>query len=174
MGEEIRATVTLYDRYNKRKHSLGDHLRATIQNDVLKASAPCFVTANRDATQTVACETLWTGTSTIIVTLAHTRETITAYYRIRTQLLATESIIGLFTNSKYREETICHPNNEHLRKHTNYTELCNMTNINSGMPFYCGKPRSELLLCRHWQFVRWPKQRPEIKTTECEDTLLKR
>ncbi|XP_053386515.1 uncharacterized protein LOC123538900 [Mercenaria mercenaria] len=55
IGEDIRAIVTLYDGYGNRKHSRGDHLRATIENKVLKASAPCVVTDNNDGTQTVTC-----------------------------------------------------------------------------------------------------------------------
>ncbi|XP_045178699.1 NXPE family member 4-like isoform X2 [Mercenaria mercenaria] len=85
IGEDIRAIVTLYDGYGKRKHSGGDHLRATIENKMLKAAVPCVVTDNNDGTQAVTCEALWSGTSTIQVTLAYTREAITAIYRIRTQ-----------------------------------------------------------------------------------------
>ncbi|XP_045165754.2 NXPE family member 4-like isoform X1 [Mercenaria mercenaria] len=174
IGETIRATVTLHDGYNKRKYSGGDHLRARIQNKVLKASAPCIVTYNKDGTQTVACEALWTGTSTIIVTLAHTVETIATNYRLKTQVLATRVLEGLFKSRNYSEVTTCHPNHVHLLKHKSYRELCNMTYMNSGMPFYCGKPKSEHLLCEDWQFVREGEIFPGFQTTQCEQTLLNR
>ncbi|XP_053380195.1 NXPE family member 4-like [Mercenaria mercenaria] len=179
IGEEIIALVKLYNGYGKRKHSGGDHLRATLENKKHKASVPCVVTDNRDGTQTVACESLWTGTATINVLLAYTRETITSIYRIRTQVLATRNIYGMFrcrtysSQISYSEDTICHPNHTYLLKLTNYTELCNMTYINSGMPFYCGKPKDEHLLCQDLELVRTRQPFPELPVTECEDTLLK-
>ena len=76
----------MYNGYGKRIKSGGDHLRGTIENKQLQASAPCVVTDNGDGTHCVVCETLWPGNSSIIVTLAYTRETVTAQYRIRKQV----------------------------------------------------------------------------------------
>ncbi|XP_045179899.2 NXPE family member 1-like isoform X2 [Mercenaria mercenaria] len=174
IGDEIRTIVTLYDGYGKRKYSGGDHLRATIENKSLNASVPCVVTDNKDGTQTVACTALWSGTSTLHFVLAYSRETITTHYRIRTQVLATRNIYGMFKSRTYREETACHPNHTDLLKHTNYTQLCNMTYINSGMPFYCGKPKDEHLLCQDWQLVHKHQPYPRLQITECEKILLKR
>lgn len=174
LGEQIKATVTLHDGYRRRKYSGGDQLRATIENKTLKASAPCIVTDNKDGSYTVICEALWSGTSSILVTLAYTRETITSIYRVRTQLLATRILHGKFKSRNYEEDVVCHPNSTHLLKLTNYTELCNMTYANSGMPFYCGKPNNEHLLCQDWEQIRNHLPYPELPLTECEETLLKR
>ncbi|XP_045165760.2 NXPE family member 1-like [Mercenaria mercenaria] len=172
VGDEIRTIVTLYDGYGKRKDSGGDHLRATLENKDLKVSAPCVVTDNRDGTQMVACVALWSGTSTINVVLAYARETITTNYRIRTQVLATRNLYGMFKSRTFSEETTCHPNHTYLLKHINYSELCNMTYMNSGMPLYCGKPKDEHLLCQDWQLVRTHEPYPKLQVTECEQTLL--
>jgi hypothetical protein len=72
------------DGYGKRIR--GDHLRATIENKQLQASAPCVVTDNMNGTHSVTCEAFWSGTSSIIVVLAYPREIIATNYRIRTQV----------------------------------------------------------------------------------------
>jgi hypothetical protein len=46
--------------------------------------------------------------------------------------------------------------------------------MNSGMPFYCGKPKDEHLLCQDWEQVRTHTPYPELQLSDCEDTLLKR
>ncbi|XP_053385655.1 NXPE family member 2-like [Mercenaria mercenaria] len=94
IGETIRIVATLYDGYGKRKYSGGDHLRATIENKDLKASAPCVVTDNRNGTHFVACEALWSGVSAINISLAYARETITSIYRIRTQVCMQSSFLN--------------------------------------------------------------------------------
>ncbi|XP_053386121.1 NXPE family member 4-like [Mercenaria mercenaria] len=179
IGEEVVALVKLYDCYGNRKRTGGDHIRATLENKQLKASVPCVVTDNRNGTQTLVCEALWIGTATINVLLAYTRETVTSLYRIRTQGLATRHIFGMFksrTYSKdinYSEVTTCHPNHTYFLYHENNTAFCNFTYINSGLPFYCGKPKDEHLLCHDWELVRTGDPFPELPITECEDILLK-
>jgi hypothetical protein len=68
-------------------------LRVTIENKQLKASAPCVVTDNENDTHYVTCEAFWSGTSSIIVTLAYTREEIASHYRMRTQVSTTQDIL---------------------------------------------------------------------------------
>ena len=33
-----------------------------------------------------------------------------------------------------------------------FPEVCNLTSLNSGMPWYCGKPSKPGLACYHWAF----------------------
>ncbi|XP_060571899.1 NXPE family member 2-like [Ruditapes philippinarum] len=174
IGDEITILVTMKDGYGKRIMFGGDQLRGTIENKQLQASAPCVVTDNMNGTHSVTCEAFWSGTSSIIVVLAYPREIIATNYRIRTQVLATRNIYGLFKSRNYQEDMTCHPNHTHLIKNTNYTELCNLTYMNSGMPFYCGKPKDEHLLCQDWEQVRTHTPYPELQLSDCEDTLLKR
>ncbi|XP_060552607.1 NXPE family member 4-like [Ruditapes philippinarum] len=86
IGDEITILVTMKDGYGKRIMFGGDHLRATIENKQLQASAPCVVTDNMNGTHSVTCEAFWSGTSSIIVVLAYPREIIATNYRIRTQV----------------------------------------------------------------------------------------
>ncbi|XP_045197265.2 NXPE family member 4-like [Mercenaria mercenaria] len=171
IGDRIRAVIILHDSYGKRKHSGGDILRATIQQKLLSASAPCEVTDNLDGSHTLICEALWTGTSIITASLAYVREKITAIYRVGTQVLSYRVIVGQFRSRNYSQETPCHPNHTHLLKLTNYTRFCNLTYLNSGMPFYCGKPTDEHLLCQDLMSVkaRNPYNKPYL--TNCEKML---
>ncbi|XP_053381006.1 NXPE family member 1-like [Mercenaria mercenaria] len=67
----------------------------------------------------------------------------------------------------------CHPNNTHLRLLTNYTQLCNLTSFNTGMPFYCGKPTNKLLSCKNLQRVKMEKCEV-LPITDSEKVLFKR
>ena len=81
---------------------------------------------------------------------------------------------GLFKSGIYQEETACHPNKTVLLKYTNYTELCDMTYINSGMSYFCGKPKDEHLLCEDWELGRFSRTYPDLHLTACDEALLMR
>ncbi|XP_053389562.1 NXPE family member 1-like, partial [Mercenaria mercenaria] len=171
IGDKIRAVIILHDGYGKRKHSGGDILRATIQQKKLSASAPCEVTDNLDGSHTLICEALWTGTSIITAILAYIREKITAIYRVGTQVLSYRVIVGQFRSRHYSQETPCHPNHTHLLKFTNYKRFCNLTYLNSWMPFNCGKPTDEHLLCQDLMSIKARNLHNEPYLTNCEKML---
>ncbi|XP_053376903.1 NXPE family member 4-like [Mercenaria mercenaria] len=172
IGETIRAVVTLYNGYGKRKHSGGDQIRATIESNMFLASAPCVVTDNRDGTHVVFCEALWSGDSKINVSLAYTREVITRLYGRKLKTLSLFPIYGTYMKGNYTEDTLCHPIHKNLLTLTNYTEICDLTSQNSGMPFFCGRPSNENLLCEDLQLLIVDRNGSVKESlTDCEKNL---
>ncbi|KAL4218892.1 Neurexophilin [Mactra antiquata] len=174
LGEVIRITITVYNDYGLRKSTGGDQLRATLHNLKFSAHAPGIVTDNNDGTYTAELKAFWTGPSVVNVSISYTRELITALYRVRNQLLATRNIVGQFTSRTYTETRMCHPSHKRMVEVFNRSEICNMTYINSGMPFYCLKPTNQHLLCQDWTHVKTNQPYPELPYSDCEEKLLKR
>ncbi|XP_053376872.1 NXPE family member 4-like [Mercenaria mercenaria] len=174
IGETIRAVVTLFNGYGKRKYSGGDQIRATIESNMFLASAPCVITDNRDGTHAVFCEALWSGDSKINVSLAYTREVITRLYDRKLKTLPKNLIYGTYMKGNYTEDTPCHPIRKNLLILTSYTEICDLTSQNSGMPFFCGRPSNENLLCEDLQVLnldRLGSNSVKGSLTDCERKL---
>ena len=53
------------------------------------------------------------------------------------QPLIGRNIGGLFKTKQREEQTLCYPDPKGL---TDYRALCNLTEANGGMPWFCGKP----------------------------------
>ena len=58
--------------------------------------------------------------------------------------------MAYFISGEHKEKTACHPNATHLIRHTGESTLCNFTYQNSGMPWYCVRPKGIHLLCEDW------------------------
>ena len=70
------------------------------------------------------------------------------------------------------EDVFCHPNRSHLLARTKHKDACNFTSLNSGLPWYCGKPIHKLLECNDWKFVRKGTHGINNSLTACEKDLL--
>ncbi|XP_045192086.2 NXPE family member 1-like [Mercenaria mercenaria] len=162
IGDKIYVQATLYDSYGRQKTTGGDHLRARISNAALNAFAPGVVYDLRNGSYTIVFEALWSGKSYISATIAYTREAITAQYRLTSAQFALRLILAKYKSQQYHEDAVCHPDDKHLLVKTKYKDVCNFTSLNSGMPWYCGKPLNPKLQCNDWTLVKhllpkWPK-----------------
>ncbi|KAL4222941.1 Neurexophilin and PC-esterase domain [Mactra antiquata] len=172
-GEVIHVIVQVYDGYGYKKTTGGDLLRATMHDREYNYHASGVVIDNLDGTYLVEIKAFWTGPSIIKVILAYTREAITAVYRVRTEVLSTRNVYAKFQNGAYNEKSLCHPNRGRLLGATRNAVLCNMTVINTGMPFYCVKPKRHNLTCEHWKLVSSKTPYPTLSFTKCESSLFK-
>ncbi|XP_045159628.2 NXPE family member 3-like [Mercenaria mercenaria] len=172
IGDKIYVIATLFDSYGGRKLSGGDHLRARIWNQNLNASAPGVVYDHNNGSYTLIFEALWSGKSRISATISYTREAITAFYRMTSEVVSLRNIFAKYKVNNYDEDSLCHADLNHLLAHTNYKDACNFTSLNSGMPWYCGKPQNPQLRCSDWKFLK--SDRPKIPSTisKCEKELL--
>ena len=89
------------------------------------------------------------------------------------KLRSTREIEGIFSVDKLREKALCHPTRDALIG-ANYSEICNLTGDNSGMPWYCGKPKNVRLVCEDWTGCNNKMPFPDLPLTPCESALLKR
>lgn len=108
------------------------------------------VTDNGDGTYTGEVRFYWRGATTIRVKLGCTLETFcrrkNAMLKYGNSAFALKKPWGmkaLFQTNATKEETRCGI----YDKIQGYTKLCNLTTLNDGIPWFCGKPNSEKLNC---------------------------
>ncbi|XP_060568626.1 NXPE family member 3-like [Ruditapes philippinarum] len=171
LGDTITVQTTMYDAYGQAKTTGGDNIRGRMSSPDLRAYAPGTVKDHNNGTYSIIFEALWSGEAYITVTIAYTREAITAMYRLHLTQISLKLILTKFQTGNIQEDVICHPD-ENLTAYTKYKDVCNFTQLNSGMPWYCGKPHNPKLSCSHWTKVRhvlptWPKS-----ISKCEKELL--
>ncbi|XP_045159620.2 NXPE family member 3-like [Mercenaria mercenaria] len=170
IGDKIYVRATLFDSFGKQKSTGGDHLRARIWNS--NASAPGVVYDHNNGSYTLIFEALWSGRSWISATISYTREAITAFYRITSEVVSLIYIMAMYKANNFEEDALCHPDVNHLITRAKYKDACNFTNLNSGMPWYCGKPKSPNLKCSDWNLLKvsYPGLPPSL--SECEKKIL--
>ncbi|XP_052253097.1 NXPE family member 3-like [Dreissena polymorpha] len=173
VGDMIPLMITTRDYAGNFKRVGGDFLKIFLCNDHMRSAIRGRVIDHGNGTYTAEVEAAWSGKSEVIVTLSYPREAITAMYRTRKEMVSLEYIYAGFQNGNMSEETICHPYLSAFEKGLNYSEVCNLTYENSGMPWYCGKPRNIYLLCEDWYYSH-VSQGLLIPLTEVERELLNR
>ena len=55
-----------------------------------------------------------------------------------------------------------------------FPELCNLTALNSGLPWYCGKPSEPGLGCHHWAWSTNTETTTRYPLSEAENSLMLR
>ncbi|WAR16284.1 NXPE1-like protein [Mya arenaria] len=170
----IIVQIELYDHAGNRKSSGGELVKVTLtRSDLTNTAVTGYVLDNGNGSYTAEIEALWAGKSNLSASLVYSRQAIAALYRIRREILSTRVIQATFSSRTYQETTDCHPNISHLLKLKNYSAFCNFTYINSGMPWYCGRPRDIHLLCEDWHAVK-TQAFPPLPITKVEDTIISR
>ena len=93
---------------------------------------------------------LWPGEIQIKVGLTYNRETLRAISFVKLAVRTTKFIAAGFFSDFGNAATLCAtcpfvPGG--------YEELCDLSESNGGLPWYCGKPRNPALSCNHWTHV---------------------
>ncbi|WAR16302.1 NXPE3-like protein [Mya arenaria] len=178
LGDIIKVKIELYDHAGIRKSSGGEVVKVILTgSDLTNTAATGYVIDNGNGSYTAEIEALWAGKSKLSASLVYSRQAIAALYRMRREIqiqhmiLSTRVIQATFSSRTYQETTDCHPNVSHLLKLKNYNAFCNFTYINSGMPWYCGRPRDIHLLCEDWHAVKL-QGAPPLPITKLEETII--
>ncbi|XP_052762206.1 NXPE family member 3-like [Mya arenaria] len=154
LGEVIEVSVTLVTYGGVRKTNGGDFVQIIVRSRDNTTSSVAYNTIdNRDGTYTCSVRLLWEGQVEVVGILVFPKEVIVADYRLRNEILSTHGIKALFKNGNTEEEHFCHPNHIHLMRRMNYSSVCNFTYLNSGIPWYCGRPGNINLLCNDWEYL---------------------
>jgi hypothetical protein len=90
------------------------------------------------------------------------------------QVLAMVNIEARYEHENETEDALCHPDVNHLNVHTHYKEICNFTLLNSGLPWFCGKPENKNINCKDWKYSRHTYQDNTYLLNQCEQDVLKR
>ncbi|KAL5012521.1 hypothetical protein ScPMuIL_011072 [Solemya velum] len=172
VGEIVGLRVVIRNGRGKKREQGGDIVRLWLTTGGTKRSSMIgSVTDNRDGTYTIPVKVFIPGEFQVKAMIANSRESLRTLYRIRGVGANLQLDRGRFINGNLSEATPCNP----LLSAFGGEQACDLTEINYGMPFYCGSPSSPGLSCRDWKYNE-PINRSgvAISLTPMEELLLSR
>ncbi|XP_033751063.1 NXPE family member 1-like [Pecten maximus] len=150
LGEDIKVEIILYDGYGKQLTRGGDILRIWLKSEIKDASVNGYVVDHKNGSYTGHVLALWTGKCIIKVSIAATREHIAIVLNyIENHGLMHDMDAG-FKNDETAEQTACSvkPNVFGSK------DVCNFTEENYGLHWFCAKPKIRTLNCKDWKFTK--------------------
>ncbi|KFP78836.1 NXPE family member 3, partial [Apaloderma vittatum] len=135
VGDELEVLVRMKDFQGKPKQYGGDYLQARIHSPLLKAGATGRIVDCHNGLYKVFFTLLWPGEVKVSVSLVHPSEAIQVLLRLREERPDRVYFKSSFKSGRYSETTEC---NVCLRGDL---PVCNFTDLYTGEPWFCYKPR---------------------------------
>ncbi|KFP03161.1 NXPE family member 3 [Calypte anna] len=135
VGDELEVLVRMKDFQGKPKQYGGDYLQARIHSPLLKAGATGRVVDCHNGLYKVFFTLLWPGEVKVSVSLVHPSEAIQVLLRLREERPDRVYFKSSFKSGRHSETTEC---NVCL---SGDLPVCNFTDLYTGEPWFCYKPR---------------------------------
>ncbi|XP_028427147.1 NXPE family member 3-like [Perca flavescens] len=136
VGDQLEVRINMSDFQGRPKKSGGDLLLARLHNQKLGAGVAGQVVDHLNGSYSAVFSLLWEGDAQVEVTLAHPSEAITVLKRLNSEEPDRIGFKSLFRSGSISETTIC---NVCLRP--TQQPLCNHTDLRTGEPWFCYKPK---------------------------------
>ncbi|XP_077583781.1 NXPE family member 3 [Stigmatopora nigra] len=136
VGETLEALVHMHDFKGRPKRYGGDFLLARLHWRELEAGVAGHVLDHGNGLYTVRFPLLWEGWAQAEVMAVHSSEAVAVLRRLRETRSDRVFFISLFRSGPYSKTTecnVCLPQNR--------GPLCNFTDLRTGEPWYCYKPK---------------------------------
>ncbi|XP_068163677.1 NXPE family member 3-like isoform X2 [Antennarius striatus] len=137
VGDQLEVIIQMYDFSGIPKNSGGDFFVARLHNSKLGAGVGGQVVDHLNGSYTAVFPLLWEGSAEVEVTLVHPSEAITVLHRLTKEQPDRISFQSLFHSGSNSETTTC---NICLRP--TQQGLCNYTDLGTGEPWFCYKPKN--------------------------------
>ncbi|XP_074392175.1 NXPE family member 3 [Zonotrichia albicollis] len=135
VGDQLEVLVRMKDFQGKPKQYGGDYLLARIHSPGLKAGAAGRIVDGHNGLYKVFFTLLWPGEVKVSVSLVHPSEAIQVLVRLREERPDRVYFKSSFKSGRYSETTecnVCLPAG---------LPVCNFTDLYTGEPWFCYKPR---------------------------------
>uniref|UniRef100_A0A8C4JIF9 Neurexophilin and PC-esterase domain family member 3 n=1 Tax=Dromaius novaehollandiae TaxID=8790 RepID=A0A8C4JIF9_DRONO len=135
VGDQLEVLVRMKDFQGKPKQYGGDYLQARIHSPLLKAGAVGRVVDCLNGFYKVFFTLLWPGEVKVSVSLVHPSEAIQVLLRLREERPDRVYFKSSFKSGRFSETTecnVCLPGD---------LPVCNFTDLYTGEPWFCYKPR---------------------------------
>ncbi|NWI13190.1 NXPE3 protein, partial [Crypturellus soui] len=135
VGDQLEVLVRMKDFRGKPKQYGGDYLQARIHSPLLKAGAVGRVVDCHNGFYKVFFTLLWPGEVKVSVSLVHPSEAIQVLLRLREERPDRVYFKSSFKSGRFSETTecnVCLPGD---------LPVCNFTDLYTGEPWFCYKPR---------------------------------
>ncbi|XP_043557528.1 NXPE family member 3-like isoform X2 [Chiloscyllium plagiosum] len=135
VGDQLQVMLQMYDFEGHPKRYGGDYLQARIHTPALKAGSAGTVIDKQNGTYYINFTLFWPGKVEVSVLLVHPSEGIQALKRLREEQPERVYFQSTFKSGAVSETTVC---NLCLSQSQ---PLCNFTDIRTGEPWFCYRPK---------------------------------
>ncbi|XP_015258873.1 PREDICTED: NXPE family member 3-like [Cyprinodon variegatus] len=136
VGDQLKVLIKIADFHSRPKKSGGDVLLARLHSPTLHAGVAGQVVDHLNGSYTAVFSLLWEGSAQVEVTLVHPSEAVTVLQQITQEQPARISFKSIFGSGSVTETATC---NVCLKSPPE--QLCNFTDIRTGEPWFCYKPK---------------------------------
>uniref|UniRef100_A0A3B5M7V1 NXPE C-terminal domain-containing protein n=1 Tax=Xiphophorus couchianus TaxID=32473 RepID=A0A3B5M7V1_9TELE len=136
VGDQLEVLIQIADFHGRRKSSGGDVLLARLHNPTLFAGVAGRVLDHRNGSYTAAFSLLWEGSAQVEVTLVHSSEAVTVLQKLTQEQPDRVFFRSLFRSGSATETTTCN-----VCLQAPLEKLCNYTDLHTGEPWFCYKPK---------------------------------
>lgn len=158
VGDQIKVDIVLFDSHLRRINDDRDTLRIWMIDRILNASVGGYVESYGNGTYLGVVEALWVGNPEIKVAIGCNKEHVGIFLNYVKVHGTFHFVKGIFQkeNVKGTATTQCTsiPNSPLYQG----AEVCNYTEDNSNLPFYCAKPKN--YDCKNWEIFRNQGEEP--------------
>ncbi|XP_062416350.1 NXPE family member 3-like [Pungitius pungitius] len=137
VGDQLEVMIQTFDFQGRPKKSGGDFLTARLHNRTLEAGVAGQVVDHLNGSYSAVFSLLWEGDAQIEVTLVHSSEAVSVLDRLNREQPDRIYFKSLFRSGSLSETTIC---NVCLRP--TQQPVCNYTDLRTGEPWFCYKPKN--------------------------------
>lgn len=135
VGDVLEVLVQMHDFHGRPKRYGGDFLLVRLHSPELGAGVAGKVLDHRNGFYSALFPLLWVGLAQVEVTMVHSSEAVAVLQQLREDRSDRVFFQSLFRLGSLSETTVC---NMCLPPHQ---PLCNYTDLNTGEPWYCYKPK---------------------------------
>ncbi|XP_070709997.1 NXPE family member 3-like [Pempheris klunzingeri] len=136
VGDQLEVRINMYDFEGHPKKSGGDFLLARLHNLTLGAGVAGHVVDHLNGSYSAVFTLLWEGSAQVQVTLVHPSEAVTLLRRLSNEQPDRVRFQSIFRSGPISETTFC---NVCLRP--TQLPVCNYTDVRTGEPWFCFKPK---------------------------------
>ena len=138
VGDQLEALVQMQDFQGRPKSYGGDFLVARLHSPELGAGVAGMVVDHLNGSYSALFPLLWEGVAQVAITMVHSSEAVAVLQRLREQRPDRFFFQSLFRWGELSETTVCNMCLPHNRPQE---PLCNYTDLHTGEPWYCLKPK---------------------------------
>ncbi|XP_056286733.1 NXPE family member 3-like [Pseudoliparis swirei] len=136
VGDELEVMIQASDFQGRPKKSGGDFLLARLHNLTLEAGVVGQVVDHLNGSYSAVFSLLWEGDAQVEVTLVHSSEAISVLDRVTRNQPDRMFFKSLFRSDSRSQATVCNVCLRPIRP------LCNFTDLRTGEPWFCYKPKN--------------------------------
>lgn len=136
VGDQLEALVQMHDFQGRPKRYGGDFLLVRLHSPELGAGVAGKVLDHRNGIYSALFPLLWVGPAQVEVTLVHSSEAVAVLQRLREERSDRVFFQSLFRLGSLSETTVCN-----MCLPPDQQPLCNYTDLYTGEPWYCYKPK---------------------------------